>query len=218
MRISLRERDLNHNKFSAQQVFDRIRAARVDISAGLISLAGQDVILRVVSTYETTGVLENLEIAGGASSARVLLKDIADVAIVEKDRTTITRFAGAETGYNAREGVLLEVLKEGDANIVQVPSACGSHFMANHAMSKSGNSEARIAPPGHRTRKLRAVHSAPDSAAGGGRSGAGRGGRGAAGAARLGQVVADSRWGRAPDRPDARRIWCSRAVGSKLLH
>lgn len=119
VKISLRERDLNQHRLTAQQVFERIRAARVDISAGLISLAGQDVILRVVSTYDRTKVLEDLEIVGGADRARVLLKDVADIRIEEKERKTVTRFAGAETGFEAREGVLLEILKEGDANIVQ---------------------------------------------------------------------------------------------------
>ena len=184
VRISLRERDLNHNKLSAQQVFDRIRAARVDISAGLISLAGQDVILRVVSTYETTGVLENLEIAGGASSARVLLKDIADVAIVEKDRTTITRFAGAETGYDAREGVLLEVLKEGDANIVQVAKRVWVALYGESRYEQIRKQRGEDSAPRAPDKKTAGGSSAPDSAAGGGRSGAGRGGRGAAGATR----------------------------------
>jgi HAE1 family hydrophobic/amphiphilic exporter-1 len=120
IRISLIEAKLNQYGLTAEQVKGRIRAARVDVSAGIIELAGRDVILRVVSTYESMDVLERLEIVSGSEQGRVTLKDIADIRQVPKERETVTRFAGPETGFRAREGVLLEVLKEGDANIVQV--------------------------------------------------------------------------------------------------
>lgn len=119
IRISLKEAKLNQYGLTAAQVSNRIRAARVDASAGVIELAGRDVILRVVSTYESMKVLEDLEILSG-EQGRVTLSGIADIEIVPKERDTITRFSGAETKHRAREGVLLEVLKEGDANIVEV--------------------------------------------------------------------------------------------------
>ena len=119
IRISLKEAKLNQYGLTAAQVSGRIRAARVDASAGVIELAGRDVILRVVSTYESLRVLEDLEILTG-EQGRVTLSDIAEIQILPKERDTITRFSGAETRYQAREGVLLEVLKEGDANIVEV--------------------------------------------------------------------------------------------------
>lgn len=119
IRIALREAALNRYALSAQQVVDRIRAARVDSSAGVINLAGLDVILRVVSTYESLTVLGDLEIST-PSQGRVTLRELADIEAVPKERNTITRFAGDETRGKAGEGVLLEVLKEGDANILQV--------------------------------------------------------------------------------------------------
>lgn len=119
IRISLVEAKLNQYGLTAAQVVNRIRAARVDASAGVIELAGRDVILRVVSTYESTQVLEQLEIVAG-EQGRVVLSEIATIERVAKERETITRFSGPETRYRAREGVLLEVLKEGDANIVEV--------------------------------------------------------------------------------------------------
>ncbi|MCB9932494.1 MAG: efflux RND transporter permease subunit [Planctomycetes bacterium] len=120
IRISLIEAKLNQYGLTAEQVKGRIRAARVDMSAGIIELAGRDVILRVVSTYDSLDVLQRLEIVSGSEQGRVTLKEIADIEQVPKERETITRFAGPETGFRAREGVLLEVLKEGDANIVEV--------------------------------------------------------------------------------------------------
>lgn len=119
IRISLIEAKLNQYGLTAQQVSNRIRAARVDVSAGIIELSGRDVILRVVSTYESMQVLSDLEVTVG-EQGRVTLSEIATIEQVAKERETITRFAGAETGHNAREGVLLEILKEGDANIVEV--------------------------------------------------------------------------------------------------
>ena len=120
IRISLIEAKLNQYGLTAEQVKNRIRGARVDASAGVIELAGRDVILRVVSTYESMDVLQDLEIVTNGEQGRVTLSEIADIKEVPKERETITRFAGAETGYEAREGVLLEILKEGDANIVEV--------------------------------------------------------------------------------------------------
>ncbi|MCC6573446.1 MAG: efflux RND transporter permease subunit [Planctomycetes bacterium] len=123
VRIALREPELNRNKITAAEVVTRLRNARVDVSAGTINLAGQDVILRVVSTYEALDVLKDLEIAAGGERGRVLLKDIADVSVMEKERDTVTRFAGADTNFAAREGVMLEILKVGDANVVKVARA-----------------------------------------------------------------------------------------------
>lgn len=119
IRISLSEARLNQYGLTSAQVQSRIRQARVDSSAGLIELAGRDVILRVVSTYESLEVLRDLEIATG-EAGRVTLSQLAtEIDYMPRERETITRFVGAETGYEAREGVLLEVLKEGDANIVE---------------------------------------------------------------------------------------------------
>ncbi|MCA8915904.1 MAG: efflux RND transporter permease subunit [Planctomycetes bacterium] len=119
IRISLIEAKLNQYGLTAEQVKNRIKAARVDVSAGVIELAGRDVILRVVSTYESMQVLQDLELSAGAEG-RVTLSEIAKIEQVPKERETITRFGGPETQFDAREGVLLEILKEGDANIVDV--------------------------------------------------------------------------------------------------
>ncbi|MBK9975933.1 MAG: efflux RND transporter permease subunit [Planctomycetes bacterium] len=119
IRVSLIEAALNRHGLTAQAVVGRISAARVDSSAGVINLAGLDVILRVVSTYESLAVLEDLEL-NSPGQGRVTLKEVANIEAVPKERDTITRFAGDETSGKAREGVLLEVLKEGDANILQV--------------------------------------------------------------------------------------------------
>ena len=119
IRVSLREAALNRHGLTAQAVVDRIRGARVDSSAGVINLAGLDVILRVVSTYESLQVLKDLEITS-QGQGRVTLGELADIEAVPKERNTITRFAGDETRGKAGEGVMLEVLKEGDANILQV--------------------------------------------------------------------------------------------------
>lgn len=123
IRVSLIEGKLNQYGLTAEQVSNRIRAARVDASAGIIELGGRDVILRVISTYESMHVLQDLEIISDPELGRVTLSEIAEIEPVPKERETITRFAGRETDHQAREGVLLEILKEGDANIVAVALA-----------------------------------------------------------------------------------------------
>src|SRR5690606_32444859 len=119
IRISLIEAKLNQYGLTAEQVKGRIRAARVDVSAGIIELAGRDVILRVVSTYESMQVLEDLEILSGTELGRMTLVQIAKIEQVTKEGETVTRVAGPEKVFRAREGVMLEVLREGDTNIVE---------------------------------------------------------------------------------------------------
>lgn len=119
IRIALSESRLNQYGLTAQQVVQRLRAARVDSSAGIIELSGRDVIVRVVSTYDSLEVLRDIEVASG-EQGRVTLADVApEIGYQARDRETVTRFAGPETRYSAREGVLLEILKEGDANIIE---------------------------------------------------------------------------------------------------
>ncbi|MHC4840284.1 MAG: efflux RND transporter permease subunit [Planctomycetota bacterium] len=119
IRIFLKEQKLNQFGLTAGQVIGRIRAARVDSSAGIIELGGRDVILRVVSTYESLDVLKQLEVSNDPDAGRVTLEEIAEIKVESKERETITRFMGDETKGKAQEGVLLEILKEGDANIIE---------------------------------------------------------------------------------------------------
>ena len=51
VKVRLKEAELNRNKLTAQGVTARIRAARVDVSAGTIQLSGLDVILRDVEQH-----------------------------------------------------------------------------------------------------------------------------------------------------------------------
>jgi hydrophobic/amphiphilic exporter-1 (mainly G- bacteria), HAE1 family len=119
IRIELSEAKLNQYRLTARQVVERIRGARVDSSAGVIALDGRDVILRIVSVYESLEMLRAIEIPTG-DGGRVTLGELApEIRRIAKERDTITRFAAEETDFQAREGVMLEVLKEGDANIVE---------------------------------------------------------------------------------------------------
>jgi hydrophobic/amphiphilic exporter-1 (mainly G- bacteria), HAE1 family len=119
IRIELSEAKLNQYRLTARQVVERIRGARVDTSAGVIALDGRDVILRIVSVYESLEVLRAIEVPTG-DGGRVTVGELApQIRRVAKERDTITRLAAEDTGFRAREGVMLEILKEGDANIVE---------------------------------------------------------------------------------------------------
>ncbi|MCA8913626.1 MAG: efflux RND transporter permease subunit, partial [Planctomycetes bacterium] len=175
IRVSLIEAKLNQYNLTAEQVKNRIQSARVDASAGVIELAGRDVILRVVNKYDSTQKLRDLEIVPSGESGRVTLKEIADIQEVSKERETITRFGGAETGYRAREGVLLEILKEGDANIVDVAKRVWIALYGEDKYEEIRNARGEVAADETKGGKIQA------EGGGGRRRGGFRGGMGGGG-------------------------------------
>lgn len=173
VRVALSEYELNRHNLSAGDVQSRISAARIDTSAGIISLSGLDVILRVVSDWEALDVLKNLEIQN-PGEGRVLLKEVATIDIEPDDRKTITRFASDDTEYVAREGVLLEVLKEGDANIVETAKSVWKALYGDEIWQQARNKRGEGI-------EVKRTKTAAPSSMGGGRRGRGRGGGGGGG-------------------------------------
>jgi len=118
VRIYPDENKLRLHGLDADALLNAVRSSSVDSSAGLIVMDGREVLLRVINVFSAVDVLGSLDIQkpGGGT---VKLKDLTKgIDLAPKDPDTITRYAAAGTGFASREGVLLEVLKEGDANII----------------------------------------------------------------------------------------------------
>lgn len=118
VRVHPDENKLRLHGLDAEAMLNAIRNASVDSSAGLIVMDGREVLLRVINIFNAVDVLGSLDIQkpGGGT---VKLRDVTKgIDLAPKDPDTITRYASASTGFASREGVLLEVLKEGDANII----------------------------------------------------------------------------------------------------
>lgn len=184
IRIALSESRLNQYGLTAQQVVQRLRAARVDSSAGIIELSGRDVIVRVVSTYDSLEVLRSLEVAAG-DQGRVTLADVApEIGYQARERETVTRFAGPETRMTAREGVLLEVLKEGDANIIETAKKVWIALYGQERYEAIRDSRGEQAPAGPGEVQMQSrgggqgAVSPRGAVRGGARGGGGRGGGG----------------------------------------
>ncbi|MCA8940591.1 MAG: efflux RND transporter permease subunit, partial [Planctomycetes bacterium] len=103
------------------------QAENIDNSVGLVEDAGRTVLLRVTSRFRSKADIENLIIpvrrgagSGSAGTGNVKLSEVADVSFEAEDPESITRYANNRTEFESQEGVLLEVLKMGDANIIEV--------------------------------------------------------------------------------------------------
>ncbi len=123
IRIYPDEQKLALHGLTADSIRSAVRASSVDVSAGLIVVDGREALLRVVNVFDQISMLQSLEIQkpGGGT---VRLRDVTkNIEAAPKDPDTVTRYASADTGQGSVEGVLLEVLKEGDANIINTAHA-----------------------------------------------------------------------------------------------
>ncbi|MCK6439960.1 MAG: efflux RND transporter permease subunit, partial [Planctomycetes bacterium] len=117
VRIYPDEDKLKQYSLSVTGIVAAVRNAGVDQSAGLIVSGDREVLLRVANVYSTQEMLEDLEIVTPAGE-RIRLGELAKIEIAHKEPETITRYASPVGGFESRAGVLLEILKEGDANIL----------------------------------------------------------------------------------------------------
>lgn len=118
LRIKLKEHELKRYQLDVRDIRSAIENSNVDQTAGLLYMHGREVLLRVRNPYNSERDVRDLDI-NTPQNVPLKLKDLADIIVESKERETITRYAAPGTEFEAQEGVLLEVLKQGDANIVE---------------------------------------------------------------------------------------------------
>lgn len=92
-----------------------------EMFAGRVTLETREVIARTLGEFESLEEIENLVIAHSQSGEPVYLRDIATVEDYHEDMRVNTRF-------NGRPCVMLNVLKQADANTVRVAEAVRSRL------------------------------------------------------------------------------------------
>ncbi len=98
---------------SALQVQQIILSSNLDFPTGSVKTENQDILVRLSGKYKSVDELRDLVIMSLPGGAQVRLKDIADVQDSQKDVDKLAR-------VNSQSTLLLQILKQSDANAVKV--------------------------------------------------------------------------------------------------
>ncbi|WP_432559878.1 efflux RND transporter permease subunit [Granulicoccus sp. GXG6511] len=112
--ITTRQADLNERRVDGSQIPQMIQAHRSVVPGGQINQDGQDITVQVGSTLDSLDAIRQIRLQG--SDGPVPLGDVAEVADVPVDATTISR-------VNGKPSLTLSITKTLDANTVTVAHA-----------------------------------------------------------------------------------------------
>lgn len=104
---------LNANHLSLLQVRNIITTANVDYPTGKLKATDNQILVRLSGKYADVEMLRNLVVSTSAGGAQIRLRDIADVQDASKDAELLAR-------QNQQSSIILQVLKQSDANAVSV--------------------------------------------------------------------------------------------------
>ena len=113
IQVSIDASKLEGYGLSILQVQQAILTSNLDFPTGSVKTQNQDILVRLAGKYKSVEELRNLVIATTETGAQVRVRDIADVQDAQKDVEKIAR-------VNKRSALLLQVLKQSDANAVEV--------------------------------------------------------------------------------------------------
>ncbi len=100
---------------------EKIENANINFPGGKIVRGTIEFSLRTVGRFKTLEEIRNLPVGAGSTGTVVRLADVADVVETHHDRTAISR-------VNGRPAVLIGIVKEPDANTVQVNAEVGERL------------------------------------------------------------------------------------------
>src|SRR5690606_34112866 len=113
IQVSIDAAKLEGYGLSILQVQQAILTSNLDFPTGSVKTQNQDILVRLAGKYKSVEELRNLVIATTPTGAQVRVRDIADVQDAQKDVEKIAR-------VNQKSALLLQVLKQSDANAVEV--------------------------------------------------------------------------------------------------
>lgn len=116
IQVNINATKLEGYGLSILQVQQSILGANLDFPTGSIKSDNQDILVRLSGKYKNVEELRNLVVGDGPTGAQIRLKDIADVQDAQKDVEKISR-------VNRKSAISLQVLKQSDANAVEVSKA-----------------------------------------------------------------------------------------------
>ncbi len=112
IRVEIDQKKLENLNLNINRINTRLANENINLAGGILREGSTEYIVRTVNQFKNLDEIRNL-IIGRFNNADIRLKDIGSVKKTYKDREVITR-------VNGKECVLVEIYKEGGANIVQV--------------------------------------------------------------------------------------------------
>ncbi|GGG89151.1 multidrug ABC transporter [Parapedobacter pyrenivorans] len=113
IQVSIDASKLEGYGLSILQVQQAILTSNLDFPTGSVKTQNQDILVRLAGKYKSVDELRNLVVATTPTGAQVRIRDFADVQDTQKDVEKIAR-------VNQRGALLVQVLKQSDANAVEV--------------------------------------------------------------------------------------------------
>ena len=113
IQVSIDAGKLEGYGLSILQVQQAVLTSNLDFPTGSVKTQNQDILIRLAGKYKSVEELRNLVIATTATGGQVRIRDIADVQDAQKDVEKIAR-------VDRKSALLLQVLKQSDANAVEV--------------------------------------------------------------------------------------------------
>lgn len=113
IQVNLDASKLEAYNLSPLQVQQSILASNLDFPTGSVKTMNQDILVRLAGKYKSVEELRNLVITTSASGGQIRLYQVADVQDTQKDVEKIAR-------VNRQDALVLQVLKQSDANAVEV--------------------------------------------------------------------------------------------------
>lgn len=122
---------------SVQQVQQMILASNLDFPTGNIQTREQKVLIRLAGKYKTVDELRNLVLTSD-NGIQIRLKDIADIQDTQKIAEKIARI-------NQKSAIVLQVVKQSDANAVAVSELINTAVKQLEEDYKNVNLELQVA-------------------------------------------------------------------------
>lgn len=113
IQVNLNSSKMEAYGLSALQVQQAILSSNLDFPTGSVKTENQDILVRLSGKYKSVDELRNLVIANSPSGGQIRVMDIAEVQDTQKDVDKIAR-------VNQSNALVLQVLKQSDANAVEV--------------------------------------------------------------------------------------------------
>ncbi|MES2555486.1 MAG: efflux RND transporter permease subunit [Bacteroidota bacterium] len=120
IRVNVDQEKLKIYGMSLAQVNQAIAASNVEFPTGKVKNQGEQLTVRLAGKLKTVEDLNNLQLAVNGNST-VRLSDVADVVDEAEDQLTISRF-------NGQNGIGLRIVKQSDANAVDMSKAAKAKF------------------------------------------------------------------------------------------
>jgi len=136
IRVLLDPAALEKYRLSLDTVLSRLRAENIERTAGRVASGRKEIIARTTGEFTSLEEIRSVLIARSGQN-KITLRDIADVEDAHEDERVITRF-------NGKDCVKISVLKEAEANTVEVADAVAARLADLHASFPDGVSLATI--------------------------------------------------------------------------